>query len=46
LNADALAREIADGHARSFGCDTDKPVIVGETGPGFSSSGAAERIDR
>jgi hypothetical protein len=45
-DADALAREIADARARSFRCDTDKPVIVGETGPGFSSSGAAERIER
>jgi hypothetical protein len=45
-NAGALAREIADARARSFRSDTDKPVIVGETGPGFSSSGTAERIER
>jgi hypothetical protein len=45
-NADALARKIADQHARPFRCDTDKPIIVGETGPGFSSSSPAEKIDR
>jgi hypothetical protein len=45
-NANALARKIADERARSFRCDTDKPIIVGETGPGFSSSSEAERDDR
>jgi hypothetical protein len=45
-NADALARKIADEHARPFRCDTDKPIIVGETGPGFSSSSEAEKVDR
>src|SRR5262245_52002360 len=35
-NADDLAREIADRHARSFRCGKDKPVVLGETGPGFS----------
>ena len=45
-DADALARKIADEHARAFRCDTDKPVILGETGPGFSSSDDAEKIDR
>jgi len=45
-NANELARKIADERAASFRCDTDKPVIVGETGPGFSSSGGAIRDDR
>ena len=45
-NADALARKIADEKARSFRCDTDKPIILGETGPGFSSSSQAEKVDR
>jgi hypothetical protein len=45
-NADALARKIADQDARAFRCDTDQPIIVGETGPGFSSSGKAEKVDR
>jgi hypothetical protein len=35
-NADALAREIADKHARAFRCGKDKPMVLGETGPGFS----------
>jgi hypothetical protein len=37
-NADAnvLAREIADRHARDFRCGTDKPIVLGTTGPGFS----------
>jgi hypothetical protein len=45
-DADALARKIADEHARAFRCGTDKPIIAGETGPGFSSSGDAEKVDR
>jgi hypothetical protein len=45
-DADALARKIADEHARPFRCDTDKPIILGETGPGFSSSSQAEKVDR
>jgi hypothetical protein len=45
-NANELARKIADESARSFRCDTDKPIIVGETGPGFSSSSKAEKVDR
>jgi hypothetical protein len=36
-DADALARKIADERARTFRCATDKPVILGETGPGLSS---------
>jgi hypothetical protein len=35
-NADDLAREIADKHARTFRCGKDKPMVRGETGPGFS----------
>jgi hypothetical protein len=37
-NADAnlLARRIADEHAASFRCGTDKPIVLGEKGPGFS----------
>jgi hypothetical protein len=42
-DADALARTIADRDARAFRCATDKPVILGETGPGFSSSSDAEK---
>ena len=44
-NANDLARNIADERARSFRCDADKPVIVGATGPGFSSSDGAIRGD-
>jgi hypothetical protein len=35
-NANALAREIADKHARGFRCGTDKTIVLGERGPGFS----------
>jgi len=35
-NAIALARQIADEHARTFACDGSKPIILGEKGPGFS----------
>jgi hypothetical protein len=42
-DAETLARRIADERAHTFRCDTDKPVILGETGPGFSSSGDAEK---
>jgi hypothetical protein len=44
-DADALARKIADERARAFRCDTDKPIILGETGPGFSASNEAEKVD-
>jgi hypothetical protein len=44
-DADTLARKIADEHARAFRCGTDRSIILGETGPGFSSSGAAESGD-
>lgn len=33
-NANALARQIADGHARGFVCGKDKPVILGAVGRG------------
>ena len=45
-NANALARKIADADARSFRCNTDKPIITGETGPGFSASNEAEKVER
>jgi hypothetical protein len=35
-NAIDLAREIADQHARTFRCGRDKPIVLGEKGPGFS----------
>jgi hypothetical protein len=35
-DANALAQKIADAHARDFRCETDKPVILGKQGPGFS----------
>jgi hypothetical protein len=37
-NADELARRIADEHARNFDCKKDKPVVLGEKGPGFSEA--------
>jgi len=35
-NADELARELADKHARAFRCGTDERIVLGEQGPGFS----------
>jgi hypothetical protein len=35
-NANELAAKLADERARTFRCGKDKPVIVGEQGPGFS----------
>jgi hypothetical protein len=35
-NANELAREIADKHAREFRCRKDATVVLGATGPGFS----------
>jgi hypothetical protein len=35
-DADALARRIADQHARNFRCGKDKPIVLGDKGPGFS----------
>lgn len=34
-DANALAREIADKHARDFVCGKDKPVVLGKAGPEF-----------
>jgi len=35
-NANDLAREIADKHAREFVCRRDKPIVLGARGPGFA----------
>jgi hypothetical protein len=35
-DANALAQKIADESARKFRCGTDKPITLGQTGPGFS----------
>jgi hypothetical protein len=35
-NANELAAQIADQHARIFRCGRDKPLILGDKGPGFS----------
>ena len=35
-DANALAQQIADEHARNFRCGADKPVILGLRGSGFS----------
>jgi hypothetical protein len=45
-DANALARTIADERARAFDCDRDKPIILGATGPGFSASSGAERVEQ
>jgi hypothetical protein len=45
-NANALARNIADERARAFDCGTDKPIILGATGPGFSASSGAEKVEQ
>jgi hypothetical protein len=37
-NANELAREIADKHARQFHCRKDAAVVLGVTGPGFSEA--------
>jgi hypothetical protein len=37
-NANELAREIADKHARDFVCRKDKAIVIGEKGSGFSSA--------
>jgi hypothetical protein len=36
--ADVLARNIADAHARDFRCRKDAAVVLGEKGPGFSEA--------
>lgn len=35
-NANELAVQLADNHARGFKCGKDKTVVLGATGPGFS----------
>ncbi|HEY1153482.1 MAG TPA: hypothetical protein VGE73_06485 [Pseudolabrys sp.] len=35
-DANVLAQKIADEHARSFKCGSDKPVMPGQRGPGLS----------
>jgi len=35
-DANALARKLADEHARKFRCGADKPIVLGNKGPGFS----------
>jgi hypothetical protein len=35
-DANALAQKIADETARAFKCDADKPIVLGNKGPGFS----------
>jgi hypothetical protein len=44
-DANELARRVADEHARAFRCEADRPIILGATGPGFSSSSKAEKVD-
>jgi hypothetical protein len=35
-DANALAQKIADENARKFKCGADKPIVLGNKGPGFS----------
>ena len=35
-NANELAVQIADQHARTFKCGKDKTIVLGAKGPGFS----------
>ena len=37
-DANVLAQKLADDNARTFKCGTDKPIVVGNKGPGFSGS--------
>lgn len=37
-DANALAQKIADDNARAFKCGADKPIVLGNKGPGFSGS--------
>ncbi len=37
-DANALAQKIADDSARKFRCGTDKPIVLGTKGPGFSGN--------
>jgi hypothetical protein len=45
-DANELARKIADEKARTYRCGTDTPIILGETGPGFSSSRKTGKVER
>jgi len=36
--ANALAQKIADENARKFRCSADKPIVLGNKGPGFSGA--------
>jgi hypothetical protein len=38
-DANALAQQIADRHARTFSCGEDKPVVLGKTLPGLGLPG-------
>ena len=42
-DANELARKIADERARNFACGKDKPIVLGEQGPGFSGPYDAEK---
>lgn len=42
-NANELAREIADKHARNFSCGKDKRIVLGEQGPSFSGPYDSEK---
>jgi len=36
LDSNALAQKLADEYARKFRCGADKPIVLGNKGPGFS----------
>jgi hypothetical protein len=38
-NANELAQRIADDHARTFKCGTDKPIVLGNLMPGLHMPG-------
>ena len=42
-NANEFARKIADERARNFVCGKDKPIVLGEQGPGFSGPYGAKK---
>ena len=37
-DANVLAQKIADDNARKFRCGADKPIVLGNKGPGFSGA--------
>lgn len=41
LDADELARRIADENARTFQCGKDKPIVLGKTSAGLHLPGGA-----